>query len=514
MKKKKLTFKLAYLIYLVVLIILVAGATLYVSRLLRQYENTLPEKYVEDAMNELAKKAADKTLWQQYILPDTETGKYEEDMNVAEEYMLRFAQGEKEYVQKDGDYPEDELYYTITSDGAPLAEVKLKAKGETVTKLAILSYREWNTEYIKPILEKNDYTLVVPNDFSVKVNQIALSEQDGKENGKGETEYTIEGVYFAPEFEIKDAAGENVSYKINDEKVVAEYYYYSFVLPDTLSVKVNGEVLQGVEQENHSVYYDIKELVKPEVIISDLYGNEISYEGGKKLPLTHKMISADSGYEVSVLDESVPKEAVFVCDNSEYEALKDYVDALPQMNLYNIAVLKEDVPVCVTTPEGEEILLEDGQTDYSFMAKDKSLESVPDEVSAQVDVLSLAQKWSLFMSADVPFNEMSQYLVKGSYQYEVAKKYANGVDIKFISGHGLANPPFTEESVTNFIWIADNCFSVDVSFVKHMILRVGTRVDDPMNDRFYFVKYDDTEDGVDNPMWKIVSMKEIVEDGE
>lgn len=118
------------------------------------------------------------------------------------------------------------------------------------------------------------------------------------------------------------------------------------------------------------------------------------------------------------------------------------------------------------------------------------------------------------MSADVPFNEISQYLVKGSYQYEVAKKYANGVDIKFISGHGLANPPFTEESVTNFIWIADNCFSVDVSFVKHMILRVGSRVDDPMNDRFYFVKYDDTEDGVDNPMWKIVSMKEIVEDGE
>ena len=113
MKKKKLTFKVAYLIYLLVLIVLVAGATLYVSRLLRQYEDTLPEKYVEDAMNELAEKAADKTLWHQYILPETETGKYEADVNVEEEYMVRFAQGEKEFVQKDGDYPEDELYYTI-----------------------------------------------------------------------------------------------------------------------------------------------------------------------------------------------------------------------------------------------------------------------------------------------------------------------------------------------------------------------------------------------------------------
>jgi hypothetical protein len=76
------------------------------------------------------------------------------------------------------------------------------------------------------------------------------------------------------------------------------------------------------------------------------------------------MISADSGYGVSVLGESVPAEAVFACDNPEYEVLKDYVDALPQMSLFNIAVLKEDVPVCVTTPEGEEILLEDGNAGW------------------------------------------------------------------------------------------------------------------------------------------------------
>ena len=43
-----------------------------------------------------------------------------------------------------------------------------------------------------------------------------------------------------------------------------------------------------------------------------------------------------------------------------------------------------------------------------------------------------------------------------------------------------------------------------------MRLKTGRKVDDPMNDRFYFVKYDDTEDGVDNPQWKIAGMKEIV----
>ena len=44
-----------------------------------------------------------------------------------------------------------------------------------------------------------------------------------------------------------------------------------------------------------------------------------------------------------------------------------------------------------------------------------------------------------------------------------------------------------------------------------MLIRSGTqKVDDTTNDRFYFVKWDDTEDGIDNPTWKIASMREII----
>ena len=34
---------------------------------------------------------------------------------------------------------------------------------------------------------------------------------------------------------------------------------------------------------------------------------------------------------------------------------------------------------------------------------------------------------------------------------------------------------------------------------------------DVMNDRLYFVYYDDTDDGVDNPSWKLIDMKSIVD---
>ena len=514
MKKKKLTFKAAYLIYLIVLAVLVALASFYVNNLLQQYEDTRPEKYVENAIEELKKEAAEGKIWQTYFLPKTETGEYETTINVEKAYEARLINGELEYFQKSGDYPEDELYYVVHHNGAPLAEVKLKAKGEAVTKLAILSYREWNVEYVKPIVEKNDYTILVPEDFSVKANQIALLPENGTQNDNGEIKYTVSGVYFAPEFEIKDGNGQAVSYEFQDKKVVAKYYYYSLVLPDTLTVKLNGKTMEGRAQADHTAVYEIKELDQPEVLISDYYGNVISYEGGMRIPLTHRLISAENGYEVEVLDAAVPKEAVSKQENPEYEALKEYVEDLPQVSFYNVAVLKDNAKVCVKDKEGRETLLEGDETEYSFTAQDKYLDEVPKEISNEVDVLALAQKWSLFMSADLSFKEMSEYLIKDSYQYTVAYKYATGIDIKFISEHILANPAFTQESVSNFVWITDNSFSVDISFVKNMILTVGSKREDPMNDRFYFVKYDDTDDNVDNPTWKIVSMKEIVNHAE
>lgn len=512
--KKKLTFKMAYFIYVGVLVIFVIASALYVSRLLQKYEDTRPEQYVKNAYEDMVLEAKDGSLWNKYFLPEFETGEYEASLNVEKTYEKILTTCEAEFVQENGDYPEDEMYYKVVCDGAKVAEAKLKAKGPAVTKLAILSYREWEVEYLKPVIEKGDYTLLVPEEFTVKANGIALNTEDGKKDGKGEVKYTIEGVYFAPQFEIRDSSSKEVFYTISDNRVEAEYYYYKLNLPDTIRVTLNGNEIQAVSAENHMAYYEVKELTRPEVILTDLYGNSFTYEGGKKIPLTHKAIMAENGYQVTVKGNVVPDGAVMTMENPEYEALRDYVSDLPDLTFYNVAVLEDNVRVAVTDVQGDELVLDDGETNYSFTAQDKYLETVPEEVSDEVDVLSLAQKWSLFMSADLTFKEMSQYLIKDSYQYDVAVKYATGVDIKFISGHELAAVPFTEETVTNFVWISDNCFSVDIGFVKHMVLTVGSRVEDPMNDRFYFVKYDDTDDGVNNPTWKIAGMKEIIKDAE
>ena len=166
--KKKLSFKMIYILYVSVLVLLVALATLYVSRLLKKYEDTMPEQYVKNAYEELVDGAKEGTLWQQYFLPEFETGEYEKGLDVQKTYEKMLTECTPDIALQNVECPEDELYYAVFCNGAKVAEAKLKAKGPAVTKLAILSYREWNVEYLKPFIEKCDYSLRVPTDFKVK----------------------------------------------------------------------------------------------------------------------------------------------------------------------------------------------------------------------------------------------------------------------------------------------------------------------------------------------------------
>ena len=108
------------------------------------------------------------------------------------------------------------------------------------------------------------------------------------------------------------------------------------------------------------------------------------------------------------------------------------------------------------------------------------------------------------MSCDLDFYPLSKHLVYGSYQYNVAYKYSYSIDRTFTSIHGLKNPVFTGERVSNFVWLTDGCFSVDIRFVKHMIVS-GRDVDDEMNERCYFLKDADRK-------WKLIGMKEVLDD--
>ena len=508
MKTRKVSFKLIYLIYVLLLAALVTAAVLYVRSLLKEYEASQPELLARTAAAQLVADAAGGGFWDKYNMPEITAGPFEQGRDVQEEYLALYAGSEPAVsLTASG---EDELVYSVSRDGFPLAEIKLKAAGPAVTKLAVLSLREWNVESVTPTLAAHDYTLTVPNSFSVQVNGTALTDRDGTPNGERQTEYTVSGLYLKPEFTITDADGSAAEYTLKNGRVLVEFYDYSLTLPSALTVEVNGRAADGEAAGEDLVRYDITTLTKPEVSIRDDYGNTISYDGGSELPLTYTTVTADSRCTVRVNGNPVPEHRISAHADPEYAQFAEFVTDLPTVCDYVIAVLQEEADISVTDAAGEPIVLEEGSSSHDLTDCVVRLDAVPDEVAAQVDVLRIAQNWSMFMTDDLPFEQLKGDLIAGSYQYNVALKYATGVDIKFTSKHTLADPAFTDSTVTNFTWITEDCFSVDISFVKHMRLYYGAMVDDPMNDRFYFVRYDDTDNGVDDPAWKLASMKEIV----
>lgn len=510
MKTLKLSFKKVFMIYLIVLVVLMISAIAYVYHLLGQYEDMRPERRVEEAIEQLSQDAKEESFFTKYGLSEVSKGKFEEQIDVKKTYLELFSDESLDYSSVSEKNEDDILYYVVEKDGTEIAEVKLQAAGPSVTKLAVLNYREWEIAEITPILEKTDYTVLLPLDFTISANGIAMNAEDGVVNEENRITYTISGVYLKPDIQIKDQSGNVVAFTMDKNKVLAEFYDYSLTLPDSFVVHVNNELLSGEVQESNRIYYRIRSLEKPDIVISDVYGNSVSYDGKKEIPFTYMSILADSRYAVMVDGKEISKDAVTEAENKEYAQLKDYVENLPKTSKFDVAVLKKDAEVLITDENGNPVSYEPGKTEYDFVNNQSGSTEIPQEISAEIDILKVAQDWSLFMSNDKRFAELENYLIKGSYQYNVAYQYATGVDITFTSSHILANPAFTENSVTNFKWITENCFSVDVHFIKHMILkRSGTeRVDDEINDKFYFVKWDDTNDGIDNPTWKIVSLRE------
>lgn len=513
MKEFKLTFKKVYCIYLLILAALCIAAIAYVNGLLHQYEDMRPEQCVEAAIEELVEDASNESFFTKYELPEVSAERFEENIDVKKAYLEQFVAEDMSFVSVNNRDEEDVLYYEIQNAGRTLAKVKLKAVGSEVTKLLVFSFREWQIEEITPVLEKKDYTILVPQDFTVCANNIALTVEDGVSSDGKSITYTVSGVYVEPVFEIKNKDGVEVKYTVDNDKILAEFYDYSLILPSALTVHVNDELITGEAQDNNRISYNIQTLEKPEVVVSDYYGNSVSYDGKNEIPLTYLTVFADDRYSVKIDDGEIAKEAITLSTKNEYAPLKDYVENLPQVNMYTVAVLKNDAEVSVFDEAGNPVSLEDGKDVYDFTNTTSDSSDIPNEVSAKLDILKVAQDWSLFMSNDKRFAELEAYLIAGSYQYNIAHEYATGVDITFTSNHTLANPAFTENSITNFRWITEDSFSVDVHFVKHMVLKSGKRVDDTMNNRFYFVNYDDTEDGIDNPTWKIASMREIIENG-
>lgn len=199
-----------------------------------------------------------------------------------------------------------------------------------------------------------------------------------------------------------------------------------------------------------------------------------------------------------------------------FEYTSKYVD-MPVMITCRLENLIAEPEITVYNNLGEKIPFEpDGRT--AVIEPVFCAETYPEELKAEADALQIAETWSKFLTRDLSgpkygLEEARSRFIKGSDFWNMAYDYAVGVDITFVSDHRLVS--FTNESVSDYIRYTEDCFSCVVYFEKNMALsRSGEPRTDIFNSRLFFVYYDDTDDGMDNPRWLISDMQAVTYTGE
>ena len=324
----------------------------------------------------------------------------------------------------------------------------------------------------------------------------------------------VETLYSEPQIKICDAYGKEAHYDIANNHVKPVVYRFELRLPKEISVYAGGRLQEGTAQGEEKSYSFIT--LHESLELKDAHGNAVEYKGGDDILTYNYVIKLPDNFKVSVNGQEA---AAYITDsyaNEKYQYCEEYAK-MPGFFTYEInnALCEPAVGILDNLNQKVECVFENGVFE---LTEQTSLDAIPEEIAAEIDVLEVAKMWSKFMTKDLEgsqkgFGTMKKYLIKNSYLYNVAYKWVTNIDITFVFGHVLKNPPFTDEKVTNFISYGDNLFSCDIYFVKHMEDlkdRNEGEIEDVMNSTFYFMKYDETNDGVDNPKWVILDIAEIL----
>ncbi len=197
----------------------------------------------------------------------------------------------------------------------------------------------------------------------------------------------------------------------------------------------------------------------------------------------------------------------------EFDTFEQYLTKKVQLTEYSVPKLVTFSGVTIQTEDGRDVSYTPDAQGNIYATYTEKASDVPSDYSGTA--MNIAKTWDNFFTNDLPGNGLAtvrKYLINGSAFYEQVEIYKNG-DAWMVSNHLTANNKYVEEQfVKDYVRYSDECFSCHIKFKKEMILtRTGEKAYTDVNSIFYFVNYDDTNDGVQNPTWKMVAMVGVAE---
>ena len=403
-------------------------------------------------------------------------------------------------------------------------------KAETAAA-TLLSAGESSAKIYSVPVTYERFDLTVPADFTLSSAQgnIRCSTKD---NYKTFSLYTAKAInldFLTQYINVSDSIGNPLTFREADDRLLPVYSEYTIVAADCYrvfadDVQLNPETAeltalttpQYTEEALALATYSIGLAKDAKFLILNAQDTPVDFNVSAnkiEVPLFDCTVTIPTNYEL-LINGKQPETEPQVKDNPDYQYIAEYTE-VPQLLEYHFEGLAKAPTFNITDNLGNLInhcLTKGGEL---TLTEQKGLDALPDVLTAQLDPLDIAKKWSLFMTNDLEgslngYYNMRNYLVRDSYYDTVAYQWATNIDITFISDHYFRDPAFSKESVTNVVLYSDTCFSCDIYFEKHMTLtRTGKLQDDIFHRRMYFTYLDDTNDGKENPHWVIADMQEI-----
>ncbi len=296
---------------------------------------------------------------------------------------------------------------------------------------------------------------------------------------------------------------QKITYKLNENCTESENPVYDIYADEEKILEVS---LDGTKKENRLglLAFNAWETKKIEPKTENgLYTCNILVPNNCKIYVNDKELRQDK------IIEKVQNEGL--------AQISKYVE-IPYIVKYEITELLKKPDVKILDENGNKVeYTQEGNTiskNLDFITIATQDEAKP-QIKGDLDILKVAKDWSLYLTDDLDgrlhgYYNISKYLIDDSDIEKFAYSWATGVDITFVSSHTLLNPTFTDEKLSNFEIYNENAFSCEVYLQKNLKLKMANKViEDKMNERMYFAYFDETEDGIENPEWKLVNMQSV-----
>lgn len=516
-------FEKAYIIFISVCIALSVIFLIYVGIVVADYDKAQPERTVEKQIQWLHNIADDSSLSEELDFKAICINRFEENDADAllKSYSKKLASGKLTYEFRATESSDLTKVYSVLADDILVGKLTLKGEN-TRTSLFFFTMADWTVDEFVPFPVETiyDIELYCPEEISVSVNGVKPSEKE-LVSGTEVPVYRINGLLAEPVIAYTRADGTAINYTTDGNAVKPAVYEYTLTLPDDIKVSLNDTVISG-QNKAGSKYYTIREMTKPEIVLSDKCGNKVRYDDAMpadELYTEHSIVVPQS-FSVSV--NGISADSITKAQNSEHpDAETLYAQSgvrLPDMKTYEFALLSDSAEAEVTDSMG-------AVTKHTITVENKlwlngsaGSNDIPEDIAAEIDVMKAAKCWSKFMTDDLTgekhgLAEVRKYLLRTSAYYDYAEEWATGIDIGFTSAHSLDG--FANERITNVTVYNENCFSCNIYFEKNMTLlydgRYAGKRTDTFNSIVYFVYADDTPDnGVNDPHWAIAVMHDVI----